>query len=649
MRLAMSKPSRILIAFAALLLGALLVWRFATSRYGETGRSSGGDTRAPGSAAPGVSAGALTRSARAAVSAEPSAPLRLASGAAARDDALAHGAFEGRVLSWSTGQGVAGASITFAHGALTSTVTSRADGSFQFKPSEAGVYEIAMATGEGYLPFAPAFGQSPFTLTARPGERIHDIRIYLTPAIQYTGLVRGPKREPVEGATVRVLDENGGEISIAPLADQFTTDARGEFRFSAPDDAILEARHPGHAPARARVDAQVQVSRRLVIQLEPKPEPPQATSSITGRVLDPRGAPLEGARVVARGKLTESPVVDSSIRAFPQATSDEEGRFALETAEGARYTITASFEGLAPAKAEDVASGAQDVTLSLTAGGRVQGTVRDKATGAPVAAFTIVIWKRVGPIEREQFTTATVFDAQGHYDVGGVPPGQYSLMAVAHGYGPSADAPFSIPDPPGAPASADIALPRGGRVTGVVLEEGSKKPLEGARVSIEGRAAVAPVLTSTTTDAAGHFELGGLGSGFQSLTVVAEGHHGRIVSGLVIAEDGTAGPPVTIELARTEEGEEPRIELTGIGAVLSAKEDALIIGQVIQGGGAAEAGLAAGDAIVAIDGKTVTELGFDDAVQRIRGPVGSRVTLAVRKTGGGEITEVMVTRRRIRG
>jgi hypothetical protein len=70
--------------------------------------------------------------------------------------------------------------------------------------------------------------------------------------------------------------------------------------------------------------------------------------------------------------------------------------------------------------------------------------------------------------------------------------------------------------------------------------------------------------------------------------------------------------------------------------VLTAREDALVLGQIIEGGGAAEAGLAVGDGILRIDGVPVVEMGFPGAINRIRGPENSRVVLSIRRgTGGG--------------
>ncbi|MCK6589682.1 MAG: carboxypeptidase-like regulatory domain-containing protein, partial [Polyangiaceae bacterium] len=214
---------------------------------------------------------------------EPKAPRRLASGTAENDAALTSGAFEGRVVSWSTGKGVAGATITFVHAGVTASVTAGEGGNFRFVPSESGLYEIAIVAAEGYLPFAPAIDQSPLALTARPGERIRDILLYLTPAIQYAGIVLGPSKEPVAGAEVRLFSEDGGDVKIAPLPDRFTTDAKGEFRFSAPDYALLLATHPDYAPGRARIDLSAQTSRRVALRLKPSTEnAPRAV--IAGRV-----------------------------------------------------------------------------------------------------------------------------------------------------------------------------------------------------------------------------------------------------------------------------------------------------------------------------------------------------------------------------
>jgi carboxyl-terminal processing protease len=94
-------------------------------------------------------------------------------------------------------------------------------------------------------------------------------------------------------------------------------------------------------------------------------------------------------------------------------------------------------------------------------------------------------------------------------------------------------------------------------------------------------------------------------------------------------------------------GELPALELTGIGAVITAKGDILLIGKVLKGNGAEAAGLVTGDVIVTVDGEGVADLGFQGSIQHIRGPEGSTVELGVLKQGAGEPVLVDVQRMRI--
>ena len=97
-----------------------------------------------------------------------------------------------------------------------------------------------------------------------------------------------------------------------------------------------------------------------------------------------------------------------------------------------------------------------------------------------------------------------------------------------------------------------------------------------------------------------------------------EGYLVRLVSLAGLPTDGDA-PPLEIALTPRGVAADANVELTGIGAVLRPRGDVLRIQQVVPNGGAADAGLGPGDAIVAIDGTRVTELGFDRATGAIRG------------------------------
>jgi len=182
-----------------------------------------------------------------------------------------------------------------------------------------------------------------------------------------------------------------------------------------------------------------------------------------------------------------------------------------------------------------------------------------------------------------------------------------------------------------------------------VRDEATRSPLPGARVSVEGAleaaASTFPVLAEATADAGGRFVLDGLPRRF-SIQVAAAGHHARVLGGLEVGPGETSGP-VEIALRPVAEGESPRLDLVGVGLVLAPMGEGLAVVQVVPGGGAAEAGLARGDLVLRVDGAPVAELGFGGAIDAIRGPEGTRVSLGVRR--GERSFEVSAVRRLVRG
>ncbi len=241
-------------------------------------------------------------------------------------------------------------------------------------------------------------------------------------------------------------------------------------------------------------------------------------------------------------------------------------------------------------------------------------------------------------------------DGQGKYEISGLPPGNYAAIVAGYGYSPSAEAIFTNEEGP-SDKLIDFDLKKGAELFGRVVDRKSGAALARAQVYLEGQlssASVISLLSSTVTDSAGRFELRGLAGGLGSVTVSAEGHHTRIVSGLQF-ENGQRLGPVELDLTPTAEGEEPTLELTGIGAVLMARNDVLVISELMPGAGAAQAGLVVGDEILSIDGQTVLELGFNGAVQHIRGPEGTCVPMTIRRAADRSLITITVCRQRVRG
>jgi hypothetical protein len=323
-----------------------------------------------------------------------------------------------------------------------------------------------------------------------------------------------------------------------------------------------------------------------------------------------------------------------------QAVAEADGSFTLEGLEPGVYDVSAMAVGVAPARAFDVRVPASGLELRLSQGGALVGRVSEEG-GVPVPAFVVHVRQQHSALEWLKFAQARFIDAEGHYSFRGLTPGRYLVHVAAAGFVP-AERQVEVPE--GArEVMADVVLTRGARLEGQVLSAGTRAPISGARVSVETGMvgdALAP-LFDAVSGADGAFTLEGIPSKGVSVLVSAPGYNGRLVSGV----QPTA--PVIIELTPTEADAGPKVELVGIGAVLKARGDALVLGEVLAGGGAQAAGLVPGDEVLTIDGTPVTELGFAGSIQRIRGPEGSVVVLGVRKAGQTSVSDLPVPRKKI--
>lgn len=578
--------------------------------------------------------------------APPAVPVPTAPVPAPGDLPAPRGAVEGAVLSRGTGAGLPGAEVTFSRGGAAASVRCAPDGTFRFEPPEAGRWQLATAAAPGHAPFAPEWGHSPVSFDARPGERVRGVTLWLRPVRPYSGRVEGPAGQPVAGAEVRVVGSGTGDRALLPSADRTSSGADGSFTLPAPDDATLEGRHPGFAPGRTRIDLAARASRRVVVKLGAA-STRDVPTSLEGKVVS-AGVPVEGALVSARLLLRGGPgSAEDPVAA--QASSDAEGKFSLRDLGPGRHLVQAAREGYTQARAV-VSRPGEEAIVELTRGGALAGSVRDAGSGQVLPAFRVEV-RRGGRGGRLLVGAATVLDASGRFEIRDLPPGPVVVRASAPGHLPSPDVEATVPEHPGV-TEVDLRLGSGGRIAGRVTDRATGRPLPGALVALEGDGGSEPSLldpgATAVAGADGAFLVSGLPLRTVSLHVSAEGHHARIVTGIEVPDGGVAGP-VEVKLTPLAEGEEPRVELAGIGVAMAQRgRGALRITAVVPGGGAAEAGLAAGDEILAVEGVPVAELGMAGAVDRIRGPEDTRVRLTVRR-GEAPATEVWVWRRLVRG
>src|SRR5262249_34110886 len=207
-------------------------------------------------------------------------------------------------------------------------------------------------------------------------------------------------------------------------------------------------------------------------------------------------------------------------------------------------------------------------------------------------------------------------------EITGLSSGTYEAAAMAAGYASSTYAVAQVAD---SPVEADFALRSGVRIQGIVTDDATKRPIGGATLSLEGRRGaapdlpVAPLSPEAETGADGRFSLEHVPADAVGLRAAKKGYLVRLVSLGSLPEDGDA-PYLAIALTPRDPGNGARVELTGIGAVLQARDQALEIQQIVPEGGAAEAGLVPGDEIAAIDGTSVKALGYERAIAAIRPP-----------------------------
>jgi hypothetical protein len=232
-------------------------------------------------------------------------------------------------------------------------------------------------------------------------------------------------------------------------------------------------------------------------------------------VLDPKGAPVVGARVTLSLSDDESAGRSGPLLPVDAAESDGSGHFRFDALAVGLYDVTASvtrgaLRAVVVGGVEVARGQVASVELRLLGDGfLVQGTVLDSNRG-PIPGARVLARPTGGGRGRgvHRGLMRAEVDGQGRYRVV-LGPGNYLLTAVASGYAPAVESVRVFAD-----ARKDIRLDAESRLGGVVIERKTGRPVEGAEVwaSPTERTASGDVFR-TTTAGAGTFELTGLRAG----------------------------------------------------------------------------------------------------------------------------------------
>jgi hypothetical protein len=594
-----TRNATVLVVLAAVLGGGLVVLQLAT--------------RPP---APGSPAGAQpsARPVARPPAPTPTTPQRARPKVTASD--TGGGTIDGRVVHGMTHEGVANAELTLVGDGGVSTFRTSSDGTFELTPAASGSFVLTSITAPGFLPYS-----SRTRVTLSRGQSVHGVTLKLYPAIDYEGTIVDARGAPVPEVRVRVLGPPGEPVLDSP--PEWKSGRDGRFTFQAADGAVLEASR-GALRGWGHVDRSVLIMKKLTIQLGHAP-PRDAT--IAGRVRDAGGAPVAEALVRATPSeyYTTAPTV--------VATTGADGRFALAGVERSSYDLSVEAAEYLRLVRNEVRGGSRDVELVLDAGLPLAGQVVDKR-GEPVTSFTLVVQQHVD-LARAPVATHSLIDPQGRFALR-VAKGDYDLIASTPDHKRVA-----VRAAAGA-TEVRIVIDSGAMVRGRVIASDDGSPIADAFVGLASasRTLKSPMVQPwTATGGDGSFQLDGVASGAVAIQVRARGYAPKVEE-LPAVRDGEARGPLTIAMLPgapapdfARGGGNGSGEIVGIGVQIEPATNALRIVQVMPGSGALDAGLSVGDLIVEIDDVPVGTLGVQAAVANIRGPVGTSVTLTLRRAG----------------
>jgi hypothetical protein len=353
-------------------------------------------------------------------------------------------------------------------------------------------------------------------------------------------LVVDEEEQPVVGARLWTAREQGelfallrGDSAAAAVA---TTDAEGRAvigGLAVGEHVELMIRAPGFSTATSSLVATVDGPPHVV--------PLWALLSFSGRVVDERGRPLEGAQVRLTPRVEVVTASGSSMSSGqPRMTqTGKDGTFRFDELErgSASLTVTASDR---VAVMEELSISAADQLegreIVLLAGTKVTGMVRTVEGTAVAEARVSLGW------------SGAATDANGRFELAGVPLGWSELVVGAEGFRTHRRE-VEI----AAEATLEVELEPGLRVAGRVVD-GAGEPLVGVDVRPEFTVARYQA-RAVQTDASGAFVLAGLEPGELRFLVENRASMARFQTEPMQLETSLEGHEIVVPVAGRLEGQ----------------------------------------------------------------------------------------------
>jgi hypothetical protein len=383
-----------------------------------------------------------------------------------------------------------------------------------------GRFALQLAQGTYQLTAALA-GHGTATAMARPGDTV-SLVLYKSGVIQ--GHVKDDSGKPIRRFTIDLVYVAPGNAPAAPPAWSKAFESEdGSFRvdevpvFPVTVRAVAEDRAPSFSPP---FSVGPRETREVDLTLS-------EGCTLTGKVVDKRGAPLPRVLVNAEERMTAGSVTDPVLQTATQAQSGDDGSFSLDHVPQGTLLVRGYDGDYAVAttsvKVGDCAKLAP-VTLTLSKGGAIAGTV-ERADGKPVAGALVSVTDRA-----TGYVSATT-DAAGKFRLDALPSGSTRLEMEHQGQHVIRD--VTVKD--GETTDVELALFAAG--TGEVkgrLRAGDK-PLAGVRMLLASSHDQGMAMYFLSTGEDGSYDVPALPAGQYIVTTLGA----RASSGIQVSEGET--------------------------------------------------------------------------------------------------------------
>ena len=430
---------------------------------------------------------------------------------------------------------------------------------------------------------------------------------------------------PVAGARVEAVAALGTANRSVTTADD------GTFSLpTLPADVLVTVARPTE-PFRPVVRRRLSVADGKVTEV--KLTLPALRGELELSVDDDSSRPVKMAQVSALSLDPDRPLRETAF-------TDAAGRAVVKDAVGLPLRIVVEAPGFARWATQTDAAPAS-IRVGLSSGIAVEGHVTAVRGRRDVEGASV-------ELVAEGHRKSALTDASGAYHFDDVSPGRVHLT-VSHPEYASVELDVAVVPTGRADRAFDVDpvdLPDPGVIEGRVVD-GAGNPVAGARVAVGAVDTVLPLAvlspsSAVSTHADGSFRIERARPGKLTVEAYAPGSgRGRTV---VAVDSGRTTADAVIRLDPVSDDREPTAT-GGVAVTLaSAPSGGFAIAQVAPGSEAEHGGLVQGDVVELVDRVAPSSLG--DARQKLAGPEGSDVVIAVRREAG-RVT-LRVRRERVR-